>query len=112
MEEINIINHLGMKLVSLQVTLDDTNYYTQLSPGIWNYGAIVSALVRSKYSESESEAILANSLLLMTNPSSISDDEISDKQKEFNDFQEWREKCKAKAKELLELGKEKGLVET
>lgn len=80
-----------------------------MEPGLWDYASIVTALVRYKYSNNTVEAILANSLLLMTNPSSISDEEIMDKQKEFNDFQAWREKCKAKAKELLELGKKQGL---
>lgn len=112
MDELIINNYLGLNQTSISLDIDGFHIYKSLEPGIWNYGAIVSALVRTKYSESESEAILANSLLLISNPSSISDEEVTDKQKEFNDFQEWREKCKAKAKELLELGKEKGLIET
>lgn len=112
MEGLTIMNYLGMNQVQLDTEIDELDISISLEPGIWNYGAIVDALVRTKYSESEVEAILSNSLLLMTNPSSISEEEVTNKQEEFQAFQDWREKCKAKAKELLELGKEKGLVET
>lgn len=98
--------------VTIETDIDSYPIYTTMEPGVWSYKAIVSTLVRIRYFQDTVEAILSNALLLMTNPSSISDEEINDKQKEFSDFQEWREKCKAKAKELIELGKEKGLVET
>ena len=47
----------------------------------------------------------------MTNPVAISEEEITSKQEELQTFQEWREKCKVRAKELLELGKQMGLEE-
>ena len=80
------------------------NNIIQMDIGVWNYGAIVSALIRQKYSESEVEAIVSNSLMLMQNPSSISEKESNEKINEFNEFQEYREKCKARAKELLSIG--------
>ena len=109
-DEIVISNYLGRKKVSFipNIGIDGI---VNLPVGIWNYGAIVSALVRTKYSESEVEAIVSNSLLLMTNPTTISEEEITDKQEELQTFQEWREKCKVRAKELLELGKQMGLEE-
>lgn len=80
------------------------NNIIQMDIGVWNYGAIVSALVRYKYSESEVEAIISNSLMLMLNPSSVSEEYSNEKLNEFNEFQEYREKCKARAKELLTIG--------
>lgn len=107
---LTINNDLGRKIVSFAIS-DDYKNVISLPAGVWNYGAIVSALVRTKYSESEVEAIVSNSLLLMTNPTVISEEEVTDKQEELQTFQQWRDKCKARAKELLELGKQMGLEE-
>lgn len=85
--------------------------FIALPTAVWNYGAIVSALIRYKYSESEVEAIVSNSLMLMQNPSSVSEEESNEKLNEFNEFQEYREKCKARAKELLSIGDEMGIKE-
>lgn len=87
------------------------NNIIQMDIGVWNYGAIVSVLIRQKYSESEVEAIVSNSLMLMQNPSSVSEEESNEKMNEFNEFQEYREKCKARAKELLSIGDKMGLKE-
>lgn len=84
----------------------------ELPTGVWNYGAIVAALVRTKYSKNDMEAIVNNNLALMAMPGAVSEEEGRQKLSEFLEMNEWREKCKARAKELLELGKEKGLVET
>lgn len=112
MEDIKIENDLGRSKYSFKIGIGEYSTSTiTLETGIWNYGAIVSALVRSKYSEDEVEAIVSNSLLLMTNPVAISEEEITSKQEELQTFQEWREKCKVRAKELLELGKQMGLEE-
>ena len=102
-------NDLGRKRITFQAW--EGGDMLTLPTHVWNYGAIVSALVRTKYSESEVEAIVSNSLLLMQSPSSVSDEDSEKKVSEFNEFQEWREKCKARAKELLVLGEEMGLTE-
>ena len=60
---------------------------------------------------SEVEAIVSNSLMLMQNPSSVSEEESNEKIDELNEFQEYREKCKARAKELLTIGETMGLKE-
>lgn len=103
--ETNIIvnNHLGRPQMTIKVGIGSEDFIA-LPTAIWNYGAIVSALIRYKYSESEVEAIVSNSLMLMQNPSSVSEEESNDKVNEFNEFQEYREKCKARAKELLTIG--------
>lgn len=107
-KDIIINNCIGRKVITF-IGLED-NYIT-LPPSVWNYGAIVSALIRYKYSESEVEAIVSNSLMLMQNPSSVSEEDSNEKMNEFNEFQEYREKCKARAKELLAIGEEMGLKE-
>ena len=109
--ETNIIvkNHLGRPQMTIKVGMGSEDFIT-LPTAVWNYGAIVSALIRYKYSESEVEAIVSNSLMLMQNPSSVSE-ESNEKLNEFNEFQECREKCKVRAKELLSIGEEMGIKE-
>lgn len=108
--DIQVANHLGRPVVTIMVGMGNDNFIT-LPVAVWNYGAIVSALIRYKYSESEVEAIVSNSLMLMQNPSSVSEEESNEKLNEFNEFQEYREKCKARAKELLSIGEEMGIKE-
>lgn len=110
--ETNIIvkNHLGRPQMTIKVGMGSEDFIT-LPTAVWNYGAIVSALIRHKYSESEVEAIVSNSLMLMQNPSSVSEEESNEKLNEFNEFQEYREKCKVRAKELLSIGEEMGIKE-
>ena len=108
----NIIvkNHLGRPQMTIKVGMGSEDFIT-LPTAVWNYGAIVSALIRYKYSESEVEAIVSNSLILMQNPSSVSEEESNEKLNEFNEFQEYRKKCKARAKELLTIGETMGIKE-
>ncbi len=109
-KDITVSVDLGRKQMTVKVA-SDGNDTIQLPAGVWNYGALVSALVRHKYSESEVEAIISNSLLLLSGTSTVSDEEATEKQTEFDAFQTYRETCKARAKELLALGEEMGLVE-
>lgn len=109
-QDIAIGNDCGRFVVSVKVGMGSEDIIT-LPTAVWNYGAIVSALIRHKYSENEVEAIVSNSLMLMQNPSSVSEEESNEKLNEFNEFQEYREKCKARAKELLSIGKEMGIKE-
>ena len=110
--ETNIIvkNHLGRPQMTIKVGMGSEDFIT-LPTAVWNYGAIVSALIRHKYSENEVEAIVSNCIMLMQNPSSVSEEESNEKMNEFNKFQEYREKCKARAKELLSIGEEMGIKE-
>lgn len=108
--DIQVANHLGRPVVTIMVGMDSNDFIT-LPVAVWNYGAIVSALIRHEYSENEVEAIVSNSLMLMQNPSSVSEEDSNEKLNEFNEFQEYREKCKARAKELLSIGEEIGIKE-
>lgn len=109
-QDIVIGNDCGRFVVSVKVEVGSNDMVT-LPVAVWNYGAIVSALIRYKYSESEVEAIVSNSLMLIQNPSSVSEEESNEKMNEFNEFQEYREKCKERAKELLTIGETMGLKE-
>ena len=108
--DIIVKNHLGRPEMTIKVGMGSEDFIA-LPIAVWNYGAIVSALIRYKYSESEVEAIVSNSLMLMQNPSSVSEEESNEKMNEFNEFQEYREKCKARAKELLTIGETMGIKE-
>ena len=58
------------------------------------YNARVNALIRQKYSQDEVEAIIANYL------SCLSDESANQNYKtEYLEFQEYRQKCKEKAKD-------------
>lgn len=109
-QDVIIENDLGRKKMTIKVGMGSEDFIT-LPTAVWNYGAIVSALIRHKYSENEVEAIVSNSLMLMQNPSSVSEEESNEKMNEFNEFQEYREKCKARAKELLAIGETMGIKE-
>lgn len=109
-KDITVGVDLGRKQMTVKVA-SDSDDTIQLPAGVWNYGALVSALVRHKYSESEVEAIVSNSLLLLSGINTVSDDEATEKQTELDAFQAYRETCKARAKELLALGEEIGLME-
>ena len=108
--DIQVASHLGRPVITIMVGMGSDNFIT-LPVAVWNYGAIVSALIRHKYSENEIEAIVSNSLMLMQNPSSVSEEESNEKMNEFNEFQEYRNKCKARANELLSIGEEMGIKE-
>lgn len=110
-EDITVMNDLGRKKVSVVVG-NGCDESVELETGVWNYGAIVNALVRFKYPADAAEAIAFNSLMLMQNPAAVSDDEASEKLTELDELQNWREKCKARAKELLAMGEEMGLEVT
>lgn len=109
-QDIVIGNDCGRFVVSVKVEAGSNDFVT-LPIAVWNYGAIVSALIRHKYSENEVEAIVSNCIMLMQNPSSVSEEESNEKMNEFNEFQEYRNKCKARANELLSIGEEMGIKE-
>ena len=67
------------------------------------YGPLVTALVRSRYSEDDVEAIVNNALMVQNMSSSCNEIEERSISAEFEDFQNFRLQCKARAKEILSL---------
>ena len=64
------------------------------------YEAFVDGLIRNRYTQSEVEAIQANTLLSLTDPGNVRAEEF---RQEWAAYQEYREKCKADAKAILKL---------
>ena len=67
------------------------------------YGPLVTALVRSRYSEDEVEAIVNNALMVQNMPSYCNEIEKRRIASEFEDFLNFRLQCKARAKKILSL---------
>ena len=67
------------------------------------YGPLVTALVRSRYSEDDVEAIVNNALMVQNRPSSCNEIEKRRIAAEFEDFLNVRLQCKTRAKEILSL---------
>ena len=63
------------------------------TPGIPEYGDVVAAIIKGRYTDDEMTAIINNHLL-------DGDDEIN--LAEWNAMQEWRAEAKKQAKEILE----------
>lgn len=98
-QDIEITYDCGRFVASVKVGMGSDRMVT-LPVAVWNYGAIVSALIRSRYSESEVEAIVQN---LLNN--------TMDAEDEFEALTVWRNQCKTRAAYLMNLGeKEYDLV--
>lgn len=98
-QDIEITYDCGRFVASVKVGMGSEDMVT-LPVAVWNYGAIVSALIRSRYSESEVEAIMRNLL-----------GKKMDAADEFEALNTWCNQCKARAAYLMNLGeKEYDLV--
>lgn len=98
-QDIEITYDCGRFVASVKVGMGSENMVT-LPVAVWNYGAIVSALIRSRYSESEVEAIMRNLL-----------GKKMDAADEFEALNTWCNQCKTRAAYLMNLGeKEYDLV--
>lgn len=98
-QDIEITYDCGRFVVSVKVGMGSDRMVT-LPVAVWNYGAIVTALIRSRYSEDKVEAIVQN---LLNN--------TMDAEDEFEALTEWRKQCKTRAAYLMNLGeKEYDLV--
>ena len=98
-QDIEITYDCGRFVASVKVGMGSDRMVT-LPVAVWNYGAIVSALIRIRYSESEVEAIMRNLL-----------GKKMDAADEFEALTEWCNQCKTRAAYLMNLGeKEYDLV--
>ena len=98
-QDIEITYDCGRFVASVKVGMGSEDMVT-LPVAVWNYGAIVSALIRSRYSQSEVEAIMRNLL-----------GKKMDAADEFEALTEWCNQCKTRAAYLMNLGeKEYDLV--
>ena len=98
-QDIVITYDCGRFVASVKVGMGSERMVT-LPVAVWNYDAIVSALIRSRYSESEVEAIMRNLL-----------GKKMDAENEFEALNTWCNQCKTRAAYLMNLGeKEYDLV--
>ena len=98
-QDIEITYDCGRFVASVKVGMGSDRMVT-LPVAVWNYDAIVSALIRSRYSQSEVEAIMRNLL-----------GKKMDAADEFEALNTWCNQCKTRAAYLMNLGeKEYDLV--
>ena len=98
-QDIEITYDCGRFVASVKVGMGSEDMVT-LPVAVWDYDAIVSALIRSRYSESEVEAIMRNLL-----------GKKMDAENEFEALNTWCNQCKTRAAYLMNLGeKEYDLV--
>ena len=98
-QDIEITYDCGRFVASVKVGMGSEDMVT-LPVAVWDYDAIVSALIRSRYSQSEVEAIMRNLL-----------GKKMDAADEFEALTEWCNQCKTRAAYLMNLGeKEYDLV--
>ena len=98
-QDIEITYDCGRFVASVKVGMGSERMVT-LPVAVWDYDAIVSALIRSRYSQSEVEAIMRNLL-----------GKKMDAADEFEALTEWCNQCKTRAAYLMNLGeKEYDLV--
>ena len=98
-QDIEITYDCGRFVASVKVGMGSDRMVT-LPVAVWNYGAIVSALIRIRYSQSEVEAIMRNLL-----------GKKMDAENEFEALNTWCNQCKTRAAYLMNLGeKEYDLV--
>ena len=98
-QDIVITYDCGRFVASVKVGMGSEDMVT-LPVAVWDYDAIVSALIRSRYSQSEVEAIMRNLL-----------GKKMDAENEFEELNTWCNQCKTRAAYLMNLGeKEYDLV--
>ena len=98
-QDIEITYDCGRFVASVKVGMGSERMVT-LPVAVWDYDAIVSALIRSRYSQSEVEAIMRNLL-----------GKKMDAADEFEALNTWCNQCKTRAAYLMNLGeKEYDLV--
>lgn len=98
-QDIEITYDCGRFVASVKVGMGSEDMVT-MPVAVWDYDAIVSALIRSRYSQSEVEAIMRNLL-----------GKKMDAENEFEALNTWCNQCKTRASYLMNLGeKEYDLV--
>ena len=93
-QDIEITYDCGRFVASVKVGMGSERMVT-LPVAVWDYDAIVSALIRSRYSQSEVEAIMRNLL-----------GKKMDAENEFEALNTWCNQCKTRAAYLMNLGEE------
>lgn len=81
--------------------LTDEMMSATLPAGQWDYGAIVAAVVRARYSDDEATAIQLNMQGLMSNCIEADEVKAAEYKAEYLAFEQWRQYAKSTAKYFM-----------
>lgn len=111
-DELTVAYNLGRRQATINFDItelpegDPTGYRfswrsVTLEPGVWSYGAIVTAIIYLEYTNSQIEAMSANLLGVLCDLLDEGVEKINEYKEEFGDFQQWRHKAKEVAAHFL-----------
>lgn len=108
-KRVEFVKKLGRKQYTINFDikeLEDGTYQWSsvvLQPGVWSYGSIIAAIVDSKYSPNELQAINANMMGVLSDCfSDFPSEKIEEYKQECRELALWRDHAKEIAKEALE----------
>lgn len=89
---------------TIYIKPDDADEYTAITlpVGRWDYGAIVSAIVKSRYSDDDAMAIMLNMQGLMSNCVELADTKAAEYQEEYMALERWRQYAKQEGKYFVD----------
>lgn len=73
-----------------------------LPMGRWDYGGIVSGIVKARYSDDDATAIMLNMQGVMANCMEVDDAKAAEYQEEYMALERWRQYAKGKARYFVE----------
>lgn len=102
------VKNLGRKQYTINFDIEKQSDGTfrwctvTLAPGFWSYGSIIAAIVDSKYSPNELQAINTNMLGILAGCFvDLPEGKINEYKQECLELAQWREHAKEIAKEAL-----------
>ncbi|MCM1219921.1 MAG: hypothetical protein NC548_36070 [Lachnospiraceae bacterium] len=112
-DDLSVVRNLGRKQVTVNFDIkelpeDDSTGYryswqsVTLAPGVWSYGAIVSAIVALEYNPNEIEAMTANLMSALAGILTEGLGKIAEYKDEFAAFTKWRLHAKEVAKAIID----------
>jgi hypothetical protein len=104
---VSVRRDLGQNIFTIAFDVHETDggyeFETQeLTPGVWNRSEIIRAIIRSRYSADDMEAIHNNVLADLTD---------KDARDEHKAMQQWRQKAKQWSRELMTWAEENGIAQ-
>ncbi|KAA6312085.1 hypothetical protein EZS27_036921 [termite gut metagenome] len=90
----------GVKIKGFSYTGTASDGGTLIQASEDSYGAFVSGLIRTRYTTDDTEALQANAMIALQNPSH---EKAESYLSEWEEFQSFRNECKKNAKKILNL---------
>lgn len=92
----------GQWQYSVSTQIDGEPVNVTLPVGNWGYGEVIAAIIRSRYTDDEVQAIAINMQCIMANCCNCDDDKKAEYQQEYLALTEWRNKAKVAARAVIE----------